>query len=308
MNLRSQRLRVVSAILLCLFVSGHPAIASPRSEFVDIKLTPDVIPSQVPAGTLRADAKEVAQLLEIEEYVQQLQEAKRTCAPMTRDLTNKKLICLWRIMTTASEVRKISGRIDRELSFTNIALDDLIGRKNGVSNALNTLNFAQGGTTGIIKQSFVLNHWFNTSQLFLLVGAGVGTTLAGINLVHPYLWSRRVENNPNILAHFLDPKYKPEDAEVSYLWKFFNSTNPGSTNNLTRREVVIKHWEAYTGLNAEDENKWRKLAAHPKNSDELIRESIKVLFQRVDLLHDLQTHVEEIDGSLFELHKAISAG
>lgn len=304
----SKFFRVVIALTLCFLSIEPAALAKGRSEFVDIKLTPDVTPSQVPAGAIRADAKEVAQLLEIEDYVVQIQEAKRTGAPMTRDLTNKKMICLWRIMTAAEEVRKMSGRIDRELSFTNIALDELISRRNGVSNALNTLNFAQGGTTGILKQSFVLNHWFNTSQLFLLVGAGVGTTLAGINLVHPYLWSRRVENNPNILAHFLDPKYQASDANVSYLWKFFNSSVPGSSNNLTRRQVVIKHWEAYTGLNTADENNWRKLAAHPKNTDELIRENIKVLFQRVDLLHDLQTHIEEIDGSLFELHKVISAG
>lgn len=74
---------------------------------------------------------------------------------------------------------------------------------------------------------------------------------------------------------------------------------------LTRRQILIKHWEAFEKLNSKDERRLKKLAAAPSYSERL-NESIRIVSQRMDLLHGLRTHIEEFDTELYELHQAIT--
>lgn len=284
-------------------VSGHGA-----GSFYDIKMTPDIDHGAAAAGQLRADAAEIADLLEIMPYVERLREQKKnnpsSTSELPKPLLNAKVLCLWRILVLTEEVRRYSAAIDCDLASSNVVLADLTGKRDATSNMLNTVNFAQGGVLGITKQSLLLSHFFNSSQMPIMISASLSTGLSLTNLLLPAVWKSKITQSQNILSHFINTSYRPPDADHSYLFKFFTSEIPGSTNHLTRREILLKHWQAFKHLNPEDHKLMRKLSASPEPNEDMA-ENINVLSLRIELLHDLKTHVEEVDGALYELHKAI---
>jgi hypothetical protein len=284
-------------------VSGHGA-----GSFYDIKMTPDIDHGAAAAGQLRADAAEIANLLEIMPYVERLREQKKSnpsaTSELPKPLLNAKVLCLWRILVLAEEVRRYSAAIDCDLASSNVVLADLTGKRDATSNMLNNVNFAQGGVLGITKQSLLLSKFFNSSQMPIMISASLSTGLSLTNLLLPAVWKSKITQSQNILSHFINTSYRPADADHSYLFKFFTSEIPGSTNHLTRREILLKHWQAFKHLNPEDHKLMRKLSASPEPNEDMA-ENINVLSLRIELLHDLKTHVEEVDGALYELHKAI---
>ncbi|MBU6452755.1 MAG: hypothetical protein KGS72_13295 [Cyanobacteria bacterium REEB67] len=302
-------------VLLCsLFAQAIPVEAVTKRAFADIKLTPDGIVAGQPTPELRPDAAEVAEVLEVQPYVRMLMAARAENAGGTAgggvpslpgNLLKVKIFTLYRIIQAQEEVRKIAAIIDRDLASSNVALNELTAKRLKVTNMITTINFMQGGILGITKQSLGLHGQFAASQYELMTSFGLGTTLSVINLVQPYLW-RRPLDPPNSLGYFLNLGQVPPDAEQSYLWKFFNRQVPGSTWNMTRREVLIHHWHDFAGLGRSNERNHRLLAATPADGEEM-SENSGILYKRIILLHDLKTHLEEFDASLYELHKAIEA-
>ncbi len=286
-------------------VPGHGA-----GSFYDIKMTPNIDHAAVAAGALRADAAEIADLLEITSYVERLREFKKTNPSITcelpKPLLNAKVLCLWRILTLTEEVRRYSAAIDCDLASSNVVLAQLCAKRDSTSNMINTANFAQGGVLGITKQSLLLSHFFNSSQMPIMISASIGMGLAMTNLALPGMWKSKITQSQNILSHFINLNFIPPDAAHSYLFKFFTREIPGSDNHLTRREILLKHWQAFKHLDPNDTKLMRKLSASPEAGENMV-ENINVLSLRIELLHDLKTHVEEVDGALYELHKAIKS-
>jgi len=290
-----------------------PALGASSSEgsFKDIKMTPVRDRQAESLGELRADAKEAAQILRIEPMVSMLRKARSegsSSARPSRSVQHARMLCLWKLSVASQEVRKVSATIDFEIAKSAESLDQLSAKRDMAINMINTLNFMQGGILGTIKQStsFPTHPATPTArQTIAMVSFSTGTAMAMSTLFVPSLWSRELDSQPNILAHVFDANFKPDDADRSYLWRFMTSPIPGSADNIPRRAMLIKHWEALTKLNSADERRLRLLAAKP-NDDETLKETIRVVSQRMDLLHDLRTHIEEFDTSLYELHKAIT--
>jgi len=276
-----------------------------QNGFADIKLTPE---AKTLVGGLRQDAYEIASLLEIEPYVAKLraEQPPSGSTAVPRPILNAKMICLWKLMAASQEVRRIVAAINHDLSKAYIALDVLTTKRDRTQNLLNTGNFMQGGILGITRQNNSLQGHFRAGGVTLVTSSSISTGLSVINLLLPSAWSQKVAPPANTLVRFLDLQYTPPDAAQSFLWKFLNSEVPGSSIKMTRRQVLIKHWEAFEGLDAKDEKRLRRLASAPEASENL-DEDIRIISQRIELLHDLKTHVEEFDASLYELHKAISS-
>lgn len=132
---------------------------------------------------------------------------------------------------------------------------------------------------------------------------GTGTAMALVTLLIPGMFCRKIEGERNSLSHILDPSYAPADASNSFIWQFLDSELPGT--GLTRRQVLVNHWRDFAGLNVASAVTVRKVGGDPQ-SDEKLLESIRTLQQRMTILHDFKTHVEEFDGCLYELHHAIT--
>ncbi|MBS1998011.1 MAG: hypothetical protein JSS86_16925 [Cyanobacteria bacterium SZAS LIN-2] len=292
------------------FVLAPSAVATKHHSFADIKLTPDVTSESTLRGELRVDAQELADILKVRPYVEMLRTARASGigdggTVMPRRLLNAKMLCLFKIVAAQQEVRKVVAIIDYDLAKSNIDLAQLSARRDRTSNMINTLNFMQGGTLGCTKQSLFLNGKFGASQYPLITSFSLGTVLSVINLLHPPLWHRTVDGPHNSLAYFLCDA-SPPDAANSYLWQFFNSPVPGAKYTFSRREILKRHWHDFARVSLADSHRHRVLAAYPEGSEHM-SENIALLSQRIALLNDLRTHVEEFDASLYELHKAIGA-
>lgn len=299
--------------LLSLLSHASPAIASTKSnpEFLDIKMTPDRDLASEERGELRAEANELAELLKIKPFVEELRRqkslgnAKTTQLP--KALQHARMLCLWKIFIASQEVRKVVAMINYDLSTTRVNLDSLTTKRDMTINMINTANFMQGGVLGTIKQSLNLHGLHIPAQEIGITTFGTGTVLATTNLFVPYLWTRKIDERPNLLGHIFDANFQPTDAKVSYLWKFMNSPIPGSKfKQLTRREILLKHWKDFEKINIDNERKAKQLSALPPDSGAQMRESIRIISQRMDLLEDLKSHLEEFDASLYELHQSIS--
>lgn len=299
---------VVISIALGAQVTALPSFAEFGS-FRDIKVTPDLNQAAEARGELRTDAQEAADLLNVRSLVERIRQAKREKSPTnTRPLQNARLLCMWRIFIASEEVRKAVAAIDFELSSSYADMDSLMTRKGMTLNTLNTYNFMQSGALGIVKQSgsFPGGNTPTVNQTLGITAFGTRTALSIVNLlVVPHLFSRKIDSPPNTLAIFFDEHHRPPDADSSYLWKFFSTPIAGSGNTLTRREILIKHWQSFARLNTTSEITLKRLSQAP-DPNESMSENIRVISQRLTLLHDLKTHLEELDGSLYELHKSIT--
>lgn len=294
------------AVLMMLSSSStavYAGVAEDAKSFRDITLTPRRVIENESRGELREDAKEVAEVLGVSDMVARLRQAKGNPNP-SREVQTMRLLVLWRIFTASEEVRHVVAECGFDLAQAHIALDGLNAKKQMVSNTLTTANFMQGGTMGIMKQS--LNYYRQNHVIVQEIGIttfGVGTGLAAINQLIGPAWTRKIDSRPTMLSHFFNENYVPKDFEVSYLWKFFNKPCPGYSNNLTRRQVLIKHWKDFGNLDTENKRLVDRVAASAPEGE---REGVKILGKRIALLNDLRSHFEEFDASLYELHKAIT--
>jgi hypothetical protein len=275
----------------------------------DIKITPEIIMNASPSadGIMRADADEIADLLHVRSLATTIRSAKvSNVAPLPRNIQQARLMCMYKVMIASEEVRKTIGIIDYEIANTNSNLGALVAKRNQFSNSLNTANFMQGGTAGTVKQSlsFPGGATIAPRQEIAMASFGTSIALSLINLLSQKAWHRPMDSKPNSLAYVYDGARQPADANESYLWKFLNLKIPGSSSPLTRREILVKHFAAVSRIDPSDDKMVKRVTAIPSPEKQL-NESIAVLSKRIDLLHDLKSHVEEFDGSLYEFHRAI---
>jgi hypothetical protein len=121
-------------------------------------------------------------------------------------------------------------------------------------------------------------------------------------LLSPYVIKSDLLPPPDALSNIANVSYQPGDANRSYLWQFLEAKLPGS--DLKRRQALVRHWQDFAGLSSKEEGRFRM----PSSSPEVENLTVAIINtnRRITLLHDLQTHIEEFDGSLFELHQAIT--
>ncbi len=281
------------------------AFASPKEDFLDIKLTPERDLSSEAQGYLRADAREMEQLLDVHNIVEKLKAARKNgqdTAALSKEVQNSRLLLLWRMLQASEEVRRVVNEIDFDIAESHIALDGLVIKQNMTRNLINTTNFFQSGISGVVKNSMSLKGYNPVAQQTIAISSfSTSLLLSTINLSVPYWYHRTPDRKSNMLAHIFDPSFKPKNAQYSYLWRFFNAPVPGAANNLTRQQILVKHWATFGGVREGDERRIKLVTDNPDNE---IKETIGLLSQRISLLEDMKTHIEEFDACLFELHQA----
>lgn len=299
----------LSALVVVLGSNTAPALAL-AGEFRDITITARISPDDSPEN-VRADAREVAQLLGIESLVRQLHQAKKqglldSSRIPSRRLLNAKIICLWQILMASEEVRALVAKVNADLSRSFWSMEKLSGQAQRTTNLVNDVNFLQFGILGTCKQSLRLDKvrpW--GPQNLAITTNSISIGLSGLSLLPPILYHKKIGPPPTTLAHILSDNYAPKDAARSALWKFFNAPIPGSGKTLTRRQVLVKHWEDLTALETDNHYRLKRLMALPEASEPLY-ERLSVVLERIDLLRDFKCHIEEFDNALYELQQSIT--
>lgn len=302
---------IVSVCVLALLATS--SMCKEEKAFRDIKMTPERDEVSESAGALRVDAAEVAELLNIAPMVERLRqlqkEAPTDSTHRSRNVQSMRLLCLWKIFIAEQEVRKAVAQIDYDTGVAFQSLHKLEARQNSIINDINQINFMQSGVLGVIKNSISFKGRHNNpvaAQEIAMTAFGTSMALSLTNmLIVPRFMNQRVDSKPNMLSFILNSERKPSDLAQSYLWKFFNKPIPRSSVTLTRREILIKHWEDFDGLRSSDVKNNNVLASMSPD-ERILKENIRAVNQRIDLLQDMKTHIEEFDTSLFELHQTIT--
>ena len=301
--------RGLTAVVLCQSICPAHVLAYGEDikSYRDISLSP-VVKLGASTSSMRPDAEEIADLFNVRPLADQIRQARDAhVSPLPRSIEQARLICLYRLYIASEETRKAVASIDFELAKSNQSLGALSAKRDAARNMLTTLNFAQGGSLGIIKQSLSFPGGAKVAarQEIAMSSFGTSIALSLVNLLLPSIWSRKIDSSPNSLAKVFYDSSRPDDATNSYLWKFLNSPIPGSPNGETRKAILLKHLDTISRVDPLDEKTHKRLAAMPDPGREY-DENIKILNQRITLLHDLETHLEEFDASLFEFHQAIT--
>jgi hypothetical protein len=156
----------------------------------------------------------------------------------------------------------------------------------------------------VVKQSVSLHGEHKVAQYVGIPAFSISTGLAFANILLPTLYGHDIDTPPNTLSHVFSDTYRAPDADQSFLWAFMRKPIPGSDVQMTRREILLHHWHDFCGLKIDHKQLLSRLSALPEGENKL-NESATILAERIALLHDLRTHIEEFDGSLYELHQAI---
>jgi hypothetical protein len=207
---------------------------------------------------------------------------------------DKQLALIKRVMQNALEVRSASDQIDNQLSQEYTAKAAILaGRSRGIQYN-NILNFTQAGTLGIVAQGLLLhNHQKQANTLDLISGSMV-LLLSSAALLQQRIGRRPSTPEVNALAQVLLPGAKKDWIPES-VWQYLNASD--MPNGLTRRESLIERWKksGVISTNLRRENNLDKLAASAQTSRS---ESVKLITDRIVMLHDVHTTIESMDKQL----------
>ena len=257
---------------------------------------------------------EAADLLNVRPYVEYLLKMRREglTKPGFADkrAMSVKLNIYRRMAIGALEVRKCTGRIDRELAYAYDIESSVSGRRQKLIARTNTLNFLQFGVLGAIRTGMLMNSKnshaiLDASNYIRSTSSGIGVILTSLTFMEMKSGKRQIDTDPNSLAGI----YSIESARPLYLpgviWTFLNAVPPDASNKVSRREILMQQWLTLRKLDPANLPRIHSIAAAPQKPDEET-ESIRTLNDRIFMLHDLHAMIEQFDFEIYELHKLIS--
>ena len=258
---------------------------------------------------LTPGALEAANLLGITDHVRKaiaLREAagNRDFGVMSEEEMALKVALMDKIMGEVLEVRVAADRIDRELSWDWTAKGGLEAKRQKTLNYLFTANFMQGGILGVCAGGQFLHENPKAGAELLLLASSIGLGLSAMSVAAARSGTKPIDGETTMLADLFGIKYEGELHHPDVILKFLNSVPPGSASNLTRKDKLIKGWKQGHYLKSTDEKNLIKMAAVQPQGEQL-KENIGLLANRIRLLYDTQSSLEELDGELLDLLRAL---
>ena len=171
-------------------------------------------------------------------------------------------------------------------------------------------NFSQFGALGSARTGILINGKVpeatqNASNYLRIIAASTSIFLASMVVLERRSGKRKFDTDPNALAGIFDI----ESARGYYLpelvWNFLNAPPP--EGGASRKERLVKQWQAFRHVNPANTTFIHRVTATPQTEEEK-KETVKILEDRIFMLHDLHAVIEQFDGELLELVNAVSNG
>jgi hypothetical protein len=260
-------------------------------------------------GGLTPDAREVARLLGVLPQVEGLVAAHRSNPNRSPEISDaelaQKVYLLEKIMGGVLEVRVVADRIDRELAWSWNGKHMLEANRQRNLNYLFTANFMQGGILGIVAGGMFLHRKPVQGAELLLLGSSIGLGLSVISFVEMRSGSKPIDGETNVLADVFQLPYTTEEMhKPEVVIKYMTSVPPGSTSGKTRVQELKDTWQQGRYLGTSNEMHLKKLAA-VRPAEGAYHENIGLMGERIRMLYDCQWKIEQLDGSLLDLIRAI---
>jgi hypothetical protein len=259
-----------------------------------------------PSGLTPA-AREAASLLGILPKVERLIQIRNSktdpdSVPTDEEM-DLKVDVLDKVLGASLEVRMITDRIDRELTWSFAIMNMLQSKRQRNLNILFTANFLEAGILGVIAGGYFLKKQDQTGIEILLVSASIGLGLTALSIMGSRSGKRKIDGKTTILADvFHLPQPEPEHS-FGLITRFLNSPQPDSSDNKTRIEILVDNWKEHRFLRKIDEPNLVRLASAQPEARKM-KENIGLISTRIHMLSDTQLSVEQLDIGLLELLRA----
>ncbi|CAN5493148.1 hypothetical protein BH10CYA1_BH10CYA1_24280 [soil metagenome] len=250
---------------------------------------------------LTPGAIEAASLLHMQANVEQLIHLNRGSAD-SEQRTRLEISLLQNVLSGMLEVQIAADKIDQELNYAyDVVLSSLLARRGKGLQRNYEANFIQSGVFSAIAGLLFLNGYPKAGNEIFLVQSGIGTALSTLALVQMQGGSRKIDTPPNSLAQFFNPDSNNAYRFSKLISDFLAAPEPGLTKK-SRREIILDGWKTrrVSTLNLDSKENQAKLAAMPSYK----RDTIKIVRNRIELLHSLRASIGEFDGELSELLNA----
>lgn len=223
--------------------------------------------------------------------------------PSARPAENRvdtQLALIKRTMQNTLEIRSSCDQIDNQLSQEYTAKEAILAARSRGIQYNNILNFTQSGTIGAIAQGLALNNRANQANTLDLISGSAVLILSSAALLQQRMGKRPTKPELNMLAQVLVPDATGKEDLPSSVWQYLNSS--ATANGLTRRESLLERWKksGVITTNLKSQRNLVKLAACDETSR---KESVKLITDRIVMLHDVQTTIESMDKQLVKTLK-----
>lgn len=307
-NARSQLFATTFMATMCL------QIIFPTYSFAEINMRAPSTDRIIPAAnagimtTLTPEAREAATLLGILPKVERLieiEQAKQSSGGFTDEELALKVAVLDKVLSGSLEVRMVSDRIDREISWAFTGQGNLEARRQRTLNYLFAANFMQGGILGIISGPMFLHGLPIAGTDLLLLASSIGLGLSTISLYESKSGTKKIDGETTVLAQVFKVAHEEPPHRLDTVIKFMRSAPPESTDKKTRIETLIASWKKGHYLRKTDEKSLKKVAAVQPEAQKY-KENIRLIGDRIRMLFDTQWTVQQLDVGLLDLLRAVN--
>ena len=256
--------------------------------------------------------QEAARLLGIENQIQKFISLKNAGKLETLDSEAIKLqlFIIRKTMTAGVELRTVSAKLDREITFEQQAVDKLTRERDFAVEVTTNANFLQLGILSMIidgplAETHDSRKVLASNELNIVSGSLVGA-LAILAFLEQRGGSRHSPAEPNMLAQPLGLNPPTEERIPSLLWNYLNSVSPTSPHGLTRREQLIEYWKTAKVLpiNINKQSTIEQVSAYGPSHRQR-KETIRLINGRVIMLFDLKAMIDLLNSGLVDLLQAL---
>ena len=290
------------AIALVLGVDCSAAIAAADLQRPAAELTPlDFSPA----------AKQLAQQLNVFEIVESLTAKQKEYdqKPDLRllgEMTALRQKLLMAMQHAGFEVEEALASIDGDLTFANMQLTYVSGKRERSQMLNNVSTFVGSGTLGLLDSSTSIKLGVPTPQIFGILGNCVAVGMPLLGLRHgKYSQPRDEQTQTNVLAPILGRPY-PGVAYDPVVWKYLNSVPVDSKTGLTRLQQLRRNWVVYRGVDTANGGTSQgyidSIVGITKKNDKISPEMLKT---RADMLFDLRGVVQNMYKDISELNTVL---
>lgn len=259
---------------------------------------------------LSNSARATATLLEMQVQMSAADDVIPKARPLMESPALQKLALLRRVLSKTLELRKTASNIELEIAKETQALNRMKRLKDAAVLLTNNLNFYQGYILGTILYgplglSGSHKNAIASDRLKIIAGfLSIGLGLASLIEQHGGVRLKSVE--PNMLGPCFDLKSKAEEKYSPTVWRYLNSASPSSSDEKTRKEILIAYWRDSGILNLKSKSMMENISGSGR-SHRKINETIALAGKRISMLYDLKAVVNLMDMGLRDLMRDLSA-
>lgn len=246
-----------------------------------------------------SDSSEIVRLLRLGPYIDELNKLKRDGRDVAR-INEIEAFVLQKTLEGTLEIQAAADKVDEDLYYNyHIVLSDLENSRAKSLQLNYDVNFLQSGILGIVAGKLYLSrHTFAGNQMFVISGAN-GTALTLLAALQQHGFWRKVDTGPNSLAQLFNLNPQEEYKFSTFVSQLLNSPPPGSTDGKSRRELLNEAWRRnhVTTINLDSSKNLSAVAAMPSHK----YDTIKVVMNRITLLHSLMKELESFQNQTLEI-------